>query len=473
MVASLQILLGIAGMVAAVAGFERPRLAPSEIPDAYRLVAVISLSALASFLLLSARKDRRVSLLGTLFLVLAVFYASPPIESLALALPPAWARAVRLIGSLRVDAVAPALVWVFFRDFPHVLERPLTRRIVSGVVWTCALAAVGLIAANLALSLGADSPFLRRFDRSKPASQYWTIVFGLLLPAPGFILWRVRHAPEDERRRVRWFASGFALAAVPVLVVVLLPTFSKSIDDWFRQGLTGVRAVQALMLASVVGVAANTAYAVAVRHVLQVGAVLRKAAQYSVARGATAILATLPFVGVAALLYVRRGEPLSSLFSGGQALLIFGLLASGFALLRARRGVMAMIDRLLFRESYDARRILADVAERSRSTQSIDELAASLGAEIDRALHLESLALLVLDAARDAFVPVAGVTRVLPRSSGVFSMLSKSREPWSWISSGAARCCTSSLSRTGSGLPTVQSKFWFRWSARWTKCSVW
>jgi hypothetical protein len=426
---SLQILLGLAGLVAAAAGIERPRLTPSEIPDGFRLIAVASFSSLAAYLLLGGRRDRRVSLLGTLFLVQGVFYASPAIESLALALPRGPASAVRLLGAIRVDAFTPAIVWSFFRDFPRALEWPRTRRVVSSIVWFCSFAALALIAANLALALGASGPALARFDRANPASRYWTVVFGLLVPAPFFILWRVRRAPEEERRRVRLFASGLAVGAVPPIVAGLLPTFFQGIEDWARRGLTGVRAMQALVLVSIVSVAGITAYAVVVQRVLDVGAILRKAAQYAAARVVTGLLAALPFGAVVVLLYQRRDEPIAALFAGARPLLMLGLVAAGLAVLRVRRAVMVVIDRLLFRESHDARRTLAEVARRSRATHSIDELASSLSVEIDRALHLESLALLVLDTERDAFVPVTGAARVLARSSALLAVVSRHGAP--------------------------------------------
>ncbi len=359
--------------------------------------------------------------------MVGVFYASPAIESLALALPDSAARAVRLAGAIRIDALTPALVWGFFRDFPRALEWPRTRRAISFVLAASVVAAAGLIAANLAIALGAGGSALLAFDRSDPTGSYWTIVFGLLLPAPAFILWRVRHAPEDERRRVRWFAAGLAIGATPVIAFGLVTGVFPGAARWVRQEQTGLRSAQALVLALVVFMAANTAYAVAVQRVLEVGAVLRRAAQHLVARGLTAGVAALPFAGVAVLLYRARAEPISALFAGTRPLAIGAALVAGFALVRARRAAMAAIDRLLFRESYDARRLLADVAARSRATGSVAELADSLMAAIDRALHLESAALLVRDAS--ALRPVKGGARKLELSSPLVGALAQSAGP--------------------------------------------
>ena len=428
-IALLQTLLGLAGLTAAAFGVERPPLSATEIPDLFRLVAIASFGSLAAYLLLGARKDPRVPLLGTLFLVLGVFYASPAIESLALALPAGAAKGVRLLAAIRVDALTPALLWLFFRDFPRALEWPRTVRAVSWIIRICVLASIGLISINLAIAAGLDAPALAHFDRANPASQYWTVVFGLVLPVPAFIVWRLRHAPEDERRRVRLFSIGMAIGGVPPILLAILPAFSKSVEGWARQGQAGIRLAQALVLVSIIWVAANTTYAIAVQQVLQIGAILRKAAQYAVARGATGAITALPFLGMVAFLYRLRGEPISGLFDGIRPFLIFGLFASGFGLLRVRRAAMGVIDQVLFRESYDARRILSDVAERSRTIQSIDRLASSLTSEIDRALHLESVAILVEDPELDAFVPLSGPARALPRSSPLIRVLSESHGP--------------------------------------------
>ena len=90
---------------------------------------------------------------------------------------------------------------------------------------------------------------------------------------------------------------------------------------------------------------------------------------------------------------------------------------------------MSAIERLLFREAYDARKILADVAAQSRAAESTTELASSLTAEVDRALHLESIGLLVEAPEHDAYLPLVGAVRRLERSSALADLLAKETQP--------------------------------------------
>ena len=98
-------------------------------------------------------------------------------------------------------------------------------------------------------------------------------------------------------------------------------------------------------------------------------------------------------------------------------------------MLRLRRPVMGAIERLLFREEYDSRRILAEVAAQSRAAESTTELARSLTTEIDRALHLESIGLLVEAPEHDAYLPLVGAVRRLERSSALVGRLAKEAQP--------------------------------------------
>ena len=67
------------------------------------------------------------------------------------------------------------------------------------------------------------------------------------------------------------------------------------------------------------------------------------------------------------------------------------------ALLLSRRALLSAIDRRFFRDHYDARQILVNLAERSQSLHSAREVTTLLVTEVGRALHLERVTLLMLD----------------------------------------------------------------------------
>jgi GAF domain-containing protein len=425
-IAALQILLGLGGLAAAAAGAQWQR--PTSLQDWQRALQVLAFSGLAVHLLLGSRADPRVRHLGALLLLIAVFFAHPPILALAAALPAALARIVSGIRALPIDAFTPALTWLFFRDFPRALEGRRSVRVVSTAIAVSAAAALAVIAANVALALGSSWAPLARFDRANPVSLYWAVVFAPLLPVPVMLVWRTRRAPSDERRRVGLFAGGIAASILVPVAYAILPALSTSIEGFVRR--PEVEAVlRPISLVSMFSIAAVTAYAVLVQRVLDVRTILRKAAQYALARGSVASLAGIPFALILVFLYRNRSAPIESLFSGAPLLRILALSLVGLLVLRLRVRVVAGVDRLFFREAYDAQQILADLAERSRRASSTSELAEALTREVDRALHLESIGLLVVDPRDGGYRPLIGHSRRLDRSSRLAAVLAEQREP--------------------------------------------
>ena len=418
-IAALQVAAGLAGLVASAAGVDWQR--EPGLPDWQRAIAILASSALSVYLLLGARRDERVEHLGAFFLLVAVFFANPSIWALVKTLPEPRASLARLFQSLSIDAFTPAIIWLFFRDFPRTLESPRTARLFRIAISASIAAALGLIAVNLVIGVRGEQGALASFDRTRQTSHYWTIVFGLILPALPIAFWRTRHAPLEERRRVGFLAIGLTLVPILPVLYAVLPPLSSDIKAFL--GRDSVAAVlRPLNLAVILSMLAISAYAVMVQHVLDVRTVLRKAAQYGLARVGFGVLAGIPFALLVVLIYRLRSEPVTSLFEGWRPLQIAVLIGAGTLVLRLRRPVMGAIERLLFREEYDSRRILAEVAAQSRAAESSIELARSLTTEIDRALHLESIGLLVEAPEHDAYLPLVGAVRRLERSSALVGL---------------------------------------------------
>src|SRR5574338_190809 len=420
-VALLQIVLGLAGLTVAAFGVEWARR--TAVLDWQRAVVVVAFGALAAHLLLGARRDPRVEHLGGLMLLWGLFFAYPPIQALVNALPPAWARPVIGVRAVTVDAFTPALAWLFVRDFPRALEWPRVAAFVRAMVALSLAVALGLVAANVLMAWLDHPGRLAVFAHSSPDSLYWPLVFGPLVPVIPFVLLRTRHAPRDERRRVRLFASGLAAAGVlPVAIAVLPPLWPPALA--FIHGPWASRFLIPLNLLMILSIAATTTYAVVVERVLDVRTVLRLAAQYWLATVVVAALAGVPFVLVARVLYRGRSVPLEELLRGRRLLVVLGLLAAGAVVLRLRAEVMAFVDRVFFREQYDPQRILAALASESRVAESTERLARAVMEQVERALHPESIGVLVAPVQGRELVPVASPLRALPLDSPLARRLS-------------------------------------------------
>jgi hypothetical protein len=426
LVALVQIALGLAGLAAIALGAEWEP--PTVVRDWQRAAVIVVLGSLALYLLQGAGRDVRVAHLGGLFLLIAVFFAHPPSAALVGALPGAASDLVRIARGVTVDAFTPALAWLFVRDFPRTLESRASARLVGLAIGASVAVALGLIGVNLAIALRGEAGALAPLDRGDAFGHYWTVCFALLLPLPPFVLWRTRRAPPDERRRVALFAGGVSLAGVfPVLLAVVPPWFPALSEQ--VHGELGATLLVPLNLLFILAMAGTTAYAVVVRHVLDVRTVLRKAAQYALARLAVGVLVGLPLAWIALEVYRLREEPIASLFDGIRLLWMTLAIVAIVGVLRIRQRLMVAVDRLFFREPYDPRSVLAALTENAGRESAIGPWAESLLAEVDQALHLESAGLLVAALDEEDYRPVAGTLRRLARGSTLAGILASRRSP--------------------------------------------
>jgi GAF domain-containing protein len=160
----------------------------------------------------------------------------------------------------------------------------------------------------------------------------------------------------------------------------------------------------------------TTAYSVRVHRALDVRLVIRRAMQYILARYTLAAVAALPFVVFVAYVYAQRERRIEDLLQGSAAIGALFLSLLGLLILRARRPALEALDRRFFREQHDAHRVLSDLAESMRGAETPRQIAERLAVEIDRALHLEAVAVMLVDPAGRLAV-AHGHARGLPADS--------------------------------------------------------
>lgn len=421
--AALHVLAGLAGV--SVALWTSLPLATAN-PIWIFPVQMLVFSAGAAVLVAGSRGDARVLSLAVVFLLIATSFARVPtifLESHVASPGP-----IALLRGLRVDAFLPLFAWLFFRDFPRGLATPHARLLARLAIGVAALGGCLILAANLALSVsGAHAPALAILDADDPRSPYWAFVYGLTALALPFAAWKARTAPEDERRRAALFAAGLIGAALIYSAFVFAIVSSERFLAWF-EGPGGPILVPFLQLV-ILSIPITTAYAVLVDQALPVRVILRQAMQYALARGVVTAGAALPFVWLALYLWPLRGEPLSSVLGGTRSVVVLGAGGLGVVAVRMRRRARNAIDRTFFREEYDARRILLGVAERSRQVKRAADLAELLAGEIDRALHLEGVAVLVADPLAGELRSSHGSVRPLALDSSLAGRLAEASEP--------------------------------------------
>ena len=386
--------------------------------------------ATASLLLLGGPRDRRAVALGGFFLVTATSWCNRPLRLL-------WESGsgfglFALADALETDAFMPYFLWSFVRDFPSPAPARSSRRIQLAVRSSEAagfvLFGINLLPVIVRATSGRSWPWLNEFAPQRGWGIYYGTVVTLTAAALCVLPWKARFAPETERRRTRLFLQMLLFTFGPGLTFVLLyflPFFSHFMDS--RPRLQ--RAIVAALLLPGLALPVTVPYTVLVHRVLDVRLIARRALQYALARYTALALMAVPLTALAGYLFVHRGESLSALFSGGRVPLLLSAALIGAAGLRYRARLLDAIDRRFFREQYDARRILTLLVERIRSIQESASLATLVSREIDLALHLEGIAMLVLDPRSGMLTDPRNRARKLDASSALALTISNASDP--------------------------------------------
>jgi sigma-B regulation protein RsbU (phosphoserine phosphatase) len=300
-----------------------------------------------------------------------------------IAIPDSSNSFVSLSPSLRSFALAyralfynlyTPLFYFFFAVFPT--RSPLDRRL-PWLKW-------------IALAIGFSWAVRVMLDGFPATRPLWVsfCFHGLIALGLVSLIWNAFSAPTPvARRKVRVILGGTLVGVVPATLLLAANDFFG-----FRDPLWLVVVIVVLLWLFPL----SFAYAVVKHRVLEIPVLLRMSARYLlVQRGFTILLSLLSIgmVWIFALSIAQYLEPLTkAALPGGIALgTAFGslLLWTGTGV---HKRVGVKIDRAFFRSAYDARVILQDLAEKTRTATDRQELAALLDHHLNQALQPRSLA---------------------------------------------------------------------------------
>jgi hypothetical protein len=264
--------------------------------------------------------------------------------------------------------------------------------------------------------------WLSLFDRGNAVGTYWLILFGTALPAFIYAGLRVNRAAVEERRRTNLLVFGFVVGSLPVTLLVLAsvlsPTFHEAMIGplWF--GLSRLVVYSALLSIPFI-----TVYAVLARGALDVRLVIRAAIRYALARRTITALTILPLAALVAVLFLNREKTVAGVVAGptGLAVLVTGSI--GLLGLRFRGNALRSLDRMFFREQYDASTILGALVHGVREIRNVDQLAYLLSTEIGRALHPRFVFFLSLNPVSRLFETRGKEVSPLPETSVIAANL--------------------------------------------------
>jgi sigma-B regulation protein RsbU (phosphoserine phosphatase) len=326
-------------------------------------------------------EDRNAWLLALMF---GGFIAIPqPSNSIVGLSPFLWqfALAYRAI----FDNLFPALFYFFFSIFP--VRSPLDRRF-PWLKWISLIldACMGLASLRAGEFINTFMGWLA----AGHSSRVFVLAFDYGLIALGIVslIWNATSATTPgARRKIRVILWGTLIGVVPATLVLGASDFF----GFYAPFWLGAVIVLLLWLFPL-----SFAYAVAKHRVLEIPVLLKRSARYLLVQRGFIILLSLMSIGVTlafAHSFARYLMPMTgAAVSGGIGL------GTGFGILllwtgtRIHRNVGGRIDRAFFRNAYDARMILEDLTEKTRTATDRKELAALLDHHLRQALQPNSLA---------------------------------------------------------------------------------
>lgn len=331
-----------------------------------------------SSVLLLRPDDSHAWLLALLF---ACFMAVPGLKG-----PQAMPDSLRLF-TLLYRAVFASLIaslfYIFFALFPE--KSPLERR-APWLKWAALTIGASQIVPGV---LYAEPTWPKSFSKwlGPFGSNYVRhgLTYGLIALGVVSLLWNcyTSETSPDARRKSRVLLGGTLLGMLPVILEhVVMDFFGYRPPYW----------IDATLVLLVLLYPLSFAYAIAKHRVLEIPVLLRRSARYLlVQRGYFLLLLCGALLAIFLFARFFSGYFAQNSQFGMTLSAFFGVALVWISGPFVKRGT-DRIDRAFFRSSYDARMILQDLVEKTRTASDRNELARLLELHIEGALHPQSLA---------------------------------------------------------------------------------
>ena len=308
-------------------------------------------------------------------------------------------------------------------------QSPIDRRL-PWLKWVSIV--LGLIIAGETNGPGISRPWpvFSKLLGLKAADQLWfhcTIAFlalGLVSLASNYF-----YAAEPEsRRKIRVIFWGAVFGLGPALVnATATQLWGLAAPDWLATAIDA-----ALLL-----VPAAFAYAIFKQRVLEIPVLLQRSARYLLVQRGFIFLLSIVSIGLTLAFALSFEHVFQPAFEVSQPSGIAMGAVFGTALLwggsQIHKGVSGKIDRAFFRHAYDARLILEDLVEKTRTAANHAELASLLESHILQALRPSSL-VIYLKAPKGSLAIASGAAppelRMLSPESKFLIELARRGQPW-------------------------------------------
>jgi len=333
------------------------------------------------------------------------------------------------------SAFNPALFYIFFAVFP--VRSPLERRL-PWLKWVALAAAIFMAIPGLRIGAYATPAAVEKW-LGAGAARLIRLSYGygfLALGLVSLIANGVGASTPEARRKIRVILWGTLVGIVPIwLALGAQEFFGYQITLW----------VAAPLVLLVYLFPLSFAYAVVKHRVLEIPVLLKRSARYLLVQRGFVLLSFLVGIGavvafIAIFTQLFGAHPEKALPVGLLFGVVFGVVWTVGGLQLQRR-VGRRIDRAFFRNAYDARTILEDLVEKTRTAGQRSELAALLDHHLRQALQPASFAVYLEtgDGRLEADGPaVPPALRSIAAANPTFAPLAPSGRLWDVAWQGAA-----------------------------------
>jgi hypothetical protein len=304
--------------------------------------------------------------------------------------------------SVVAGGLAPPLLFTFCARFPRPL---IEARWFWAAVWMPYLL---LLIPNdiVAYRTVSDSHYAAgRFSQWYSALLVSSVIY--LVAGVGAVMLNYRRLTDiNERRRIRIvvFGSGAGLLALAQLILLLgPPTFRGTLFETIFLSSPAV-VVSVVLLCLVFPF--SFVYSILRHRLFDVRVIIRQGIQYALARGVLLSIIPLLVVSLLADIILHGDQSLAGIVrSRGWIYAVIGALA--IIVYLKRQGWLNHIDRLFFRDQFDAQCVLQDVIQRVKSARDLNAASYEVVGQIHRALHSEFVCLLHREADQSEFRSIA------------------------------------------------------------------
>ena len=317
------------------------------------------------------------------------------------------------------NAAVGAIFLTFFASFPRLIVKS---RWVWAALW--APIAAGLLwYVRFGILLRADrdiSPAIGDLTMALLAVNLAYLVAGVAA-----LMWNYRRLDVNERRRVRVLLLGVTSGTIAGAPLAMGYWFGARAD--FARSSYLASPVFAFGTLLILLLPVSLTYAVLRHRLFDLSVIIRIGVRYALARGVLAALIPAIAVAMVADALAHGDQPLLQIVAS-RAWIYLAFVAAAWLAYRRQRGWLDAIDRRFFREKYDARQLLRELAGEIRQARSLDRVAPKAAAQIEAALHPEFAAVLIrhVDSAMFetlAAAPAGRAPAALPASCALVGLM--------------------------------------------------